>query len=721
MTTVETLTSPAHPADEAAPARDSVEVCLLWLLAHFKRPMSRAALRARAAREPGPWSLEEAVEALESFGVGVEEHARAAFDPAPAPGPFLLIGHDGDCLLVTGDEDQKGHLRTLDPQQSGALESLAPEQVADWPARTVLSFTPPLRDSAETDGLARGRYGHWFWGPLLSARGIYVQVLLAALLTNVFALAASIFSMIVYDRVMPNGAIDTLIALLFGIGIIFLSDFAVRTLRSYFLDLSGARADMVIADTLFEQIADLRLDARRGSVGSMASVLREFETLREFLTSATLTILIDIPFALIFLLVIGFVGGPLALVPLLAAPAVIGASLVIQPALRKLVKIGQEDARNKNAILVETLSGLETLKALGATSVMRRRWQEAVSHQAAIGLKTRMFGGFAANVANLASQIVWVGVVTYGFFLVQQGQIGTGAIVACSMLAGRIIGPLAQLAQILTRLNQSVASYHSLSEVMRLPREHEPRDSYVEFGRIAGGVEFRNVSFAYPGQSGGGLKKVSFKIAPGEKVAFVGPVGAGKSTITKLILGLYQPDEGAILIDGVDARQYDPADIRRSVGAVMQDVWLISGTVKENIALGGEAPSDAQILEAARIACAHDFIAAHPDGYGLVLKERGEGLSGGQRQAVAIARALVSQPSVLILDEATSAFDVGTERMLIDRLKNGLRDQTVVVITHRASLFDLVDTIIVLQDGRVAASGPKEELLRRLAQAGAAT
>jgi ATP-binding cassette subfamily C protein LapB len=524
--------------------------------------------------------------------------------------------------------------------------------------------------------------------------------------------------MIVYDRVMPNGAVETLIALLIGVFIVFLSDFIIRSLRSYFLDLAGARADMVIADSLFAQLMDSELKSRKGSVGSTASIMREFETLRDFLTSATLTVLIDIPFAIIFLIVIMIIGGPIVLVPLIAAPIVIAASLAVQPAMRKLVKESQEDGRNKNSILVESLSGIETLKALGAGSVMRRRWQEAVSHQAALSLKTRVFSQFASNVANLSSQIVWVGVVTVGFFLVQNGQIGSGAIVACSMLSGRVISPLIQVAQLMTRFNQSFESYKSLDELMSQPREHEHRETFVDFGRWQGGIEFRNVSFNYPAQKKGGLENIYFKIEPGERVAFIGPVGSGKSTITKLILGLFKPDSGTVLFDGVDSRQYDPADIRSAIGAVMQDVWLFSGTVKENIVIGSDEASDQDVLDAARVACVHDFISVHPEGYGLKLREKGEGLSGGQRQAICIARALVGQPSMLILDEATSAFDVNTERVLLNRLNAALPNKTVLVVTHRPSLLDMVQRVIIMQDGRIVANGPKDELMKRFAQAG---
>jgi ATP-binding cassette subfamily C protein LapB len=557
-----------------------------------------------------------------------------------------------------------------------------------------------------------GRYGHWFFGPLYAAKHIYLQVALAALLTNLFALATSGFSMIVYDRVMPNGAFETLTVLVIGVAIIFICDFIIRSLRAYFLDVAGAQADMVIADTLFEQVIDMELKSRKGPIGSIANSLREFETLREFMTSATLTTLIDIPFAIIFLCVIFAVGGPLVWVPLASIPLVVGSSLLIQPRMKQLTQTSYEDGQTKHSVAIETLQGIETIKAIGAGAIMRRRYQDIIAHQSAIGLKTRMLAQFAGNMSNLANQLVSVATVTYGVYLAQSGAIGTGAIVACSMLSGRSIAPLAQLAQLLTRINQSIASYKSLSNLMQQPREHKKNFAYMSRENWQGSIEFKNVTFNYPDQIENGIKDVSFKIEPGERVALVGKVGSGKSTLAKLMLGLYQPDSGSILIDGVDTRQIDTSDLRRNIGTVMQDVWLITGTVKQNISIGGFNPTDQEILEASELAGVHDFISKHPDGYGLRLKERGEGLSGGQRQAITIARALVGKPAIVLMDEPTSAMDISGEKILIDKLKSKLINQTIVVITHRASIIELIDKVLVIDQGRLVAQGPKSDFLK---------
>jgi len=388
------------------------------------------------------------------------------------------------------------------------------------------------------------------------------------------------------------------------------------------------------------------------------------------------------------------------------------ASLAVQPSLRRLITASQEDGHNKHAILVETISGLETVKAIGASSIMRQRWQKAVTHQSQIGLKSRLLAQLAGNIANLASQSVQVGIVTVGVFLSKDGSIGFGAIIACTLLAGRAIAPLAQFTQLLTRINQSLASYRSLNALMSQPREHKNKAAYLNRPVWQGSIEFRDVSFNYPGQSQGGLQNISFKIEAGEKVAIVGKVGSGKTTLAKLLVGLYKPSSGAILVDGIDIRQIDPADLRRNIGVVMQDSWLFSGTVKQNIAVGGNNPTDEEILQAAMVSGVHEFISEHPDGYAYKLKEKGEGLSGGQRQTINIARALVGRPPILLMDEPTSAMDLGHESELIAKLKNQLINQTILIITHRTSILELATRVLVLDQGKIVAQGPKSDFMR---------
>ena len=701
------------PASERAKqaAKDPIEQSILWILERFDKPMSAAALRARVARMPGPWVFDESLEAIDSFGIRYYEKdlpfiELIALDKVA----FMQLANGHTAVVIPKTEEHPAQV--LMPHLQDKPHTLNVDELSALYTGKAFIIEAPL-SLAEGDAKThQGRYGHWFFGPLYAARSIYVQVGLAALLTNIFALVSSGFSMIVFDRVMPNGAIETLIALIVGVFLIFIADFVIRTLRSYFLDTAGAQADMIIADTLFEQVVDMEISARKGPIGDMANTLREFESLRDFMTSATMTTFIDIPFAFLFLLVIWLIGGPIVWIPIIAILMVVLTSLAVHPRLKKLTQTSYEDSKTKSSVAIETLHGMETIKAMGAGAIMRKRWQDSIAHQSAVGLKTRMIAQLAGNVSNFANQFVSVLTVTVGVFLIQKGEIGTGAIVACSMLAGRAVAPLAQLTQLLTRLNQSIASYKSLSDLMQQPREHRANAAYLNRQEWGGSIEFREVSFNYPDQSQGGLQNVSFKINSGERVALIGKVGSGKTTIAKLILGFYQPTSGAILIDGIDTRQIDPADLRRNLGVVMQDVWLMTGTVKHNIAVGGFNPSDEDILEASQIAGVHDFIAPHPDGYGLRLKERGEGLSGGQKQAIAIARALVNRPPILLMDEPTSAMDINGEKILIDKLKRQLITQTIVMITHRASIIDLVDRVIVIDGGKVVAQGPKSDFMK---------
>jgi len=703
------------PAVEDAP--DFYLPCLLATLAHLERPMTEAALRARIADPENGWDWASLLDTLQSLSLVLHEQACTLEFLKEAVEPVLVRLKEGGCAVVLPSHEWDD-AQVLWPLRSPHPQAWPLEALWEACAGVCVRVTPPLRPPKEEAHLPQGRMGHWFFGPLMAAKSMYWQVAIAALLTNVFALASSIFSMIVYDRVLPNNAIDTLTALLIGVSLVLISDFAIRTVRGYFLDVAGARADAMIADSLFEQILDVDLAARKGSVGSMANVLKEYESIREFLTSATLTTLIDIPFAILFLVVISAIGGPLVWVLVVIIPVMILASMAVQPKLRELVQTSFEDGQSKHAVLVETLSGLETVKAIGAGAQMRHRWQKAIAHQAHIGLKTRMLSQFAGNVANLGSQAASICIVAYGVFLARDGHIGTGAIVACSMLAGKAISPLAQLAQLLTRVNQSLSSYKALKELMATPREHPPQVNFVPRDHVNGDVEFREVSFRYPGQQAGGLEKVSFKIKAGEKVAVIGRVGSGKTTLSKLIQGLRAPTEGTVLVDGCDVRQFDKSDLRRHIGTVLQEVWLISGTVRHNIAMGGVRPSTQDIMWAAEMAGVHDFIATHPDGYNLKLAERGEGLSGGQRQAISIARALVGRPRLLIMDEPTSAMDVNAERLLIDRLKTQLPETTLIVITHKATLLEMVDRVIVVDQGRIVADGPKEVVLKPNANKG---
>ena len=716
LATVEKLPVPLpKPGTEAiippaANGPEPLEACLLFLLDHYGKPMSLAALRAGVSRPEENWQIDTFVDAIESLGFSTQT-LHMAEPPMPAPNePLLVLGHDGNATVLLS-RDGPDDFEVFVPAEGRTVRLRHDELVAHY-AGTCLRVQPPLRVPSSEAGVPRGRRGHWFWGPIGVGQPLYWRAGLAAVLTSVFALASSIFSMIVYDRVIPNNAIGSLYALLFGVGIVFLSDFVIRTLRAYFLDVAGSRADTEIADAVFDHVLDLDMRARRGPTGSLANVLKEYETLRDFFTSSTLTTMIDIPFAILFIVALYFIGGPMAWVPVVSIGLMFGAGLLLQPSMKSQSQTSQEDSQSKQAVLVETLYGLETIKALGAGAVMRRRWQESVAHQARVGMKTRFLSTIGANWANLVFMTSQVATVTVGVFLAMEGKLGSGAIIAGSILCGRAIQPFSQLSQLMIRMNQSLASYKALCRVMAMPREHVPGQPRMAYSRLRGSIELSDVSFRYPGQPQPILDKVSLRIEPGERVAIIGRVGSGKSTLTKLLLGMYPPDEGKLLVGGHDIRQIDPADLRRNIGSVLQDIWLMSGTLRQNIALGADRPTDAQVMRAAELAGVQEFASLHPDGYQLKIGEHGEGLSGGQRQAVAIARALIGDAPMLVLDEPTSAMDPTAERQLLTQLKFATQGKTLVLITHKPSMLELVDKVIVLDRGKIVAQGPKDKVLR---------
>jgi ATP-binding cassette subfamily C protein LapB len=461
---------------------------------------------------------------------------------------------------------------------------------------------------------------------------------------------------------------------------------------------------------IFDKILDWDLDKQRQKAGAMASIVREFDTLREFFTSATLVAVVDLPFIFLFIWVISLIAGPLALVPLIAVPLVILSGLAIQPFLARVSENSMKSNMSKQSVLVESLNGLETVKATGSGRLMRRRFEEASDAQSELGLKSRMLSQFAINSAQSVQQLAQIATIFYGVFLIQNGTITMGAMIAAVILGSRTLAPLSQLAQALSRANGARVAYKSLSAIMS---EDEVTDVRPRLSRphLKGSVELKNVMYTFPGGTAPTLRNVSLKIPAGQRVAIVGRMGSGKSTLARLIAGLAEPTEGAVLIDGVDLRQIDKSDIRRNIGVMLQETWLFSGTVKENLQMGFYEYDDAHILKIAQLSGVDDFVAGHPQGYDMELQERGVGLSGGQRQSINLARALLHNPNLVVLDEPTSSMDTATEKMVIDRLQQWMRDRGAVIVTHRNSLLKLVDRVLVIEQGNIVADTTPQKLL----------
>ncbi|HPD82315.1 MAG: type I secretion system permease/ATPase [Alphaproteobacteria bacterium] len=554
----------------------------------------------------------------------------------------------------------------------------------------------------------------WFWSALLENKNIYVEVVMAAVMINLFALASSLFVMNVYDRVVPNNAISTLWVLVVGVSIVYVFDFILKNLRSHFLDHAGRKADVKISARLFEQMLGMTMEARPSSAGVMASHMREFETIRDFFTSATMAALIDLPFIFFFIIIIAIIGGPIAFVPIAAIPIVVGVGLMLQKPLQKAIKASMQESALKNALLFETISGLETVKVQAAEGHTQRRWEELSDKSSRTSVKTRRVNSFALNFAMFIQQLVSVFVVIVGVFLIKDAQLSMGALIACVILSGRAMAPLAQIAGLLTRMHQSAESLRQLNDLMKKDVERPAGKHFISMPSIRGKVEFRDVLFHYPGQTVPALNNVSFTLEPGDHVGVIGAVGSGKTTIERLIINLYQPESGSVQLDGTDVRQIDPGDLRRNVGAVQQSPQLFYGSVRENITMGHEMAPDRAVLRASELAGVTEFLRESQAGLDTQVGERGEALSGGQRQAVAIARALLYDPPVLILDEPTASMDPASENRLRKRLHHVTEGRTTLLITHKGSMLTLVDKLILLDRGRIVAFGPKDEVIRKL-------
>lgn len=559
------------------------------------------------------------------------------------------------------------------------------------------------------------RLADWLTEPIRRNWSTYSKVVVAAVLINLFGLVSSLFTMVVYDRVVPNSAFSSLLALSIGLGIIVVFDFALKMLRAYFVDHAGARIDEDIGEAVFARLIDMRLELRKSSTGELTGLMRELETLRDFFASATLAAVVDVPFIFLTLAVVALIGGWVVLVPALMVPLVILVGWAAHPALQRLSAQSMGEGLLKQSVLIETVGSIEAVKTSGARRMMERRWDDAVGRHARTSLQQRLIAAIGTTFATSAGTISYAGVVIVGVFALAENTLTMGGLIACSILAGRAIAPLAQISQLVARLTATRTAYRQVRTLMDQPPEGPASDA-LRLPNPSGAIELQGVSFRYPGAATNALGGVNLKIAAGEHVALLGRIGSGKSTVARMMLGLYPPQEGLVLLDGVDISQLEPGSLRASVGSVLQEPSLFSGSIRENITLGRAAVDDEEMLRAARVSGTDQFASRIPNGYDLRLVDRGEGLSGGQRQSIAIARAIAGSPPVMVMDEPSSAMDAQTEADLIARLKGEFEGRTLIMVTHRQPLLTLVDRIVILEDGKIRADGPRDAVLAQLAR-----
>lgn len=692
---------------------DPLLASLVALTHLLDRPASADSLRAGLPLEDERLTPALFPRAAERAGLDAKLVRRGLRDIDQLALPCVLLLRDRrSCVLISRDGEQA---RVIVPETGLGVREIDLSELERLYTGHAFFARPELELNERDKRQQAPRFGnHWFWSTLFKQWPVYIEVVIAAFLINLFSLVSPLFVMNVYDRVVPNNALETLWVLATGAVIIFAFDFLLKIARGYFVDTAGRASDVVMASRIFEQVLGMRLAGRPASAGAFASNLREFETLRDFFTSATVTALVDLPFIFLFLGIVFLIGGDLAIIPGVAVPLVLGVGLLVQLPLDRIVKETFRETAMKHGLLVEAINGLETIKSVAAEGRMQRSWERLVATTAQTANKARFLSSLTVNFASTSANLVYVGMVVMGVYKIAEGELTVGGLIACTIIGSRAMAPLGQVAALLTRFHQSRTSLSTLNNIMALPTERPDDMRFVHRPSLRGDIEFKNVTFTYPNQKLPALQNVSFKIAAGERVALIGRIGSGKTTIEKLVLGLYEPQEGAVLVDGTDVRQLDPADLRRSIGCVPQDVYLFQGSLRENITLGAAFVDDQAVLRAARISGVEEFATRHPMGYDLHVGERGEALSGGQRQAVAVARALLLDPPVLILDEPTSAMDTGAENRLKARLAREIAGRTLLLVTHRQSMLTLAERILVIDNGRVAADGPKEKVLKAL-------
>lgn len=555
---------------------------------------------------------------------------------------------------------------------------------------------------------------NWFWGVIRRHKTMYFQVALSALLINIFAMAIPIFIMTVYDRILPNRAMDTLWVLSSGVTAVMIFDFLLKNLRAYFLDSAGRKADIRISANIFEHFQAIKMAERPPSSGVLADNMRSFETLRDFFTSTTVVTLVDFPFAILFVFFIWLIGGAVVVAPLFLMFAIAFFGYLLQKPLARAVEETSREGAYKSSVLIETLGGLETIKIQAAEGYNQRKWEEIVEQSSLTGIKARTLSALGINFTALAANLSTVGIFLYGGHLFVEGHLSSGALIACVFLAGRAMAPFAQVAGILTKFNQSYTALRRLDTLMQMPVERRKNQAFIPKRDFKGRISFKNVTFRYPGQTSNTLNKISLEIEPHDRVGIIGSVGSGKTTIQRLITNLYQPSDGCIEIDGIDVRQVEPRDLRRNIGVAQQDAYIFLGTVRDNIILGHEAVPEEAVLRAAELSGISEFMRGSALGLDSPVGERGALLSGGQRQAISIARALLYDPPILILDEPTASIDPKSEKLLHRKLAAICENKTVLLITHRTTLLGLVDKLALLDKGQLVDYGLKDKVIKGL-------
>ncbi len=691
--------------------QDHLLEALRYLCNHHNLPFSPATAFQGLAVPSGVLALGQFELAAENLGLKAKLVTKRPSRVSAVVMPFVVPLINNAAGIVTARNGKDNILELILP---GKQPLKVPGETLDREALDSVIFVTKLQKQKESAELVETRSDdHWLWSSVFRFWPSWLNVALAALLINLLGLALPLFAMNVYDRVIPNASIPTLWALGAGVVIALIFDFLLRMLRAVVIDNSGRRIDMKVSSLLFKQALDVKMAARGGRAGDLASHIREFETVRDFFTSASLSSMIDLFFIGVFLSVLWLIVGPLALVPMIAVPIVLFVTLLIQIPLAKSVAKSQATTANRHSVLVESLVGIETVKAISAEGVLQGRWEDAVSGSVRASSDIKFWSSLATYFCLFVQQAVSVGVIVWGVFLVIDNTISIGALIASNILAARVLAPLGGIAMTMARAQQSFVSLKQLNALMKLDGDHKsqsPKSARLN----SAALQIKDLKFAYPNQDYSALDISMLNITPGERVGIVGMVGSGKSTLGRLLCGLYSADEGTIVLDGNEINQYSKADLRQAIAYVGQDAELFTGSLRENILFARQFDEE-RFRQAVNVSGVSAFAQAHPHGYEMQVGERGKYLSGGQRQAVTLARALMGTPKLLFLDEPTSGMDNLSEAAFVRGISSWMDSKTsLLVATHRFSLLELVNRILVFDKGKLVSDGPRNKIIAQL-------
>lgn len=715
-------------SQELPPLNDAVQDTLLesvaWMCEHYGQSMSMDAL-VTGLPKGRLLTPSQAMLALSGAGLAAGLVDRKSRELPTQLLPILVLRKDqGAAVLLdlrierNAENKQEYRYSLMLPEIGEEPVELGQAQMDELYAGYAMLIKPRAKIDQRAGEETPRPAGHWLLSTLWRYRSYYRSAAIGAVLINVLALASVFFTMNVYDRVVPNQAFVTLWSLGIGVIIAMIFEAVARFIRAHLLDVAGKKADLVLGTMLFRQALSVQMEHKPASAGSFANQLREFESVRDFATSATLAAISDLPFVLMFVAVIFFIGGPMGWIPVLLIPLILLISVAIQWPLARTMQENLRESSLKQGVLIESMEGIEALKAVGGEPYMQRRWEMFSALAANTSMKSRRLSSIATGMVAFFQQIQTVALVILGVYLIAAGELSMGAMIGTVMLAGRATAPLGQVVGLAVRFQQAKAALTSLNKLMALPVDRADSQHYLPNPTLTGQVTLKDIDFAYPAppmQSAPAvLQGVSLTIKAGERVAILGRVGSGKSTLLRLIARLYTPVKGQMLSDGIDVKQIDPADWRKAVGYVAQESRLFYGTLRDNVMIGKPQASVEEFVRVLKLTGLDEVAARHPLGVNLPIGEMGEGLSGGQRQMVSLARSLLLRPSMLLLDEPTSAMDTQSEAQFMQHLHRAIQGQTLVVVTHRSALLALVERIIVVDEGKVVADGPKDVILAQL-------